>query len=109
MCILNAGDLKFFSEYKDVMNIKIPIAASLDFLQGEEKAYMGILPPTIASVLNALESKRLMDMDYCRPLLDNLIDSVQTRYDFSANLICLRYTSLGNISKYNMQAFYFQC
>ena len=106
MCILNAGDLKFFSEYKDVMT---PIAVSLDFLQGEEKAYMGILLPTIASVLNALESKRLMDMDYCRPLLDNLIDSVQTRYDFSANLICLRYRSLGNISKYNMQAFYFQC
>ena len=77
MCILNAGDLKFFSEYKDVMT---PIAASLDFLQGEEKVYMGILLPMIASVLNALESKRLMDMDYCHPLLDNLIDSVQTRY-----------------------------
>ena len=41
-----------------------PIAASLDVLQGKEKACMGILLPTIASVLNALKSKLLMSMDY---------------------------------------------
>ena len=39
-----------------------PIAASLDVLQGEEKAYMGILLPTIVSVLNALKSERLTRM-----------------------------------------------
>ena len=44
MFLLNAGDLKFLNEYKEVMT---PIAASLDVLQGEEKAYMGILLPTI--------------------------------------------------------------
>ena len=76
MFLLNAGDLKFLNEYKKVMT---PIAASLDVLQGEEKAYMGILLPTIASVLNALKSKRLMSMDYCHPLLETLIDSVQAR------------------------------
>ena len=53
-----------------------PIAASLDVLQGEEKACTGILLPTIASVLNALKSERLMSMDYCHPLLETLIDSV---------------------------------
>ena len=37
MFLLNAGDS---TEYKKVMT---PIAASLDVLQGEEKAYMGIL------------------------------------------------------------------
>ena len=44
---LDAGDLKFLNEYKKIMT---PIAASLDVLQGEEKGYMGILLPTVASV-----------------------------------------------------------
>ena len=70
---LNAGDLKFLTEYKKIMT---PIAASLDVLQGEEKAYMGILLQTIASVLNALKSERLMSVDYYHPLLEILIDSV---------------------------------
>ena len=64
---LDAGDLKFLNKYKKAM---APIAASLDVLQGEEKACMGILLPTIASVLNALKSKRLMSMDYCLENLD---------------------------------------
>ena len=74
---LNAGDLKFLNEYKKVMT---PISASLDVLQGEEKAYMGILLQTIASVLNALKSERLMSMDDCHPLLETLIDSNQARF-----------------------------
>ena len=73
---LNA-DLKFLNEYKKVMT---PIAATMDVLQGEENSYMGILLPTIASVLNALKSERLMSMDYCNPLLETLIDSVQARF-----------------------------
>ena len=74
---LDAGDLKFLNEYKKVMT---PITASLDVLQGEEEGYMGILLPTIASVLNALKSERLMSMDYCHPLSETLIDSVQARF-----------------------------
>ena len=74
---LNAGDLKFLNDRKKVMTL---IAASLDVLQGEEKAYMGILLPTIASVLNALKIERLMSMDYCHLLLETLIDSVQARF-----------------------------
>ena len=62
---LDAGDLKFLNEFKKVMT---PIAASLDVLQGEEKAYMGILLQHCASVLNALKSERLMSMDYCHLL-----------------------------------------
>ena len=78
MFLLNAGDLKFLNEYKKVMT---PIAASLDVLQGEEKAYMGILLPTIGSVLNALKFERLISVDYCHPLLETLIDSVQARFN----------------------------
>ena len=57
-----------------------PVAPDLDVLQGEEKAYTGKLLPTIASVLNALKSERLMSIDYCHSLLENLIDSVQARF-----------------------------
>ena len=41
---------------------------------------MGILLPTIASVLNAIKSERLMSMDYSHPPLETLIDSVQARF-----------------------------
>ena len=42
-----------------------PIAISLDILQGEEKAYMGRLLPTLAGVLVKLKSKRNDDLNYC--------------------------------------------
>ena len=41
------GELDFLREYKVVMT---PIAAALDVLQGEEKAYMGLLLPALASL-----------------------------------------------------------
>ena len=41
------GELDFLQEYKVVMT---PIAAALDILQGEEKAYMGLLMPMLASL-----------------------------------------------------------
>ena len=54
--------MKFFEEYKSIMS---PIAISLDILQGEEKAYMGRLLPTLAGVLVKLKSKRNDDLNYC--------------------------------------------
>ena len=55
-----------------------PIAMSLDILQGEEKAYMGRLPPTLAGVLVKLKSKRNDDLNYCLPLLDCFIQEVES-------------------------------
>ena len=68
--------MKFFEEYKSIMS---HIAMSLDILQGEEKAYMGRLLPTLAGVLVKLKSKRNDDLDYCLPLLDCLIQGVESR------------------------------
>ena len=44
----NADDVTFLKEYAKVM---APIAKSLDKLQGEEDAYLGVLLPTIAITL----------------------------------------------------------
>ena len=56
-----------------------PIAMSLDILQGEEKAYMGRLLPTLAGVLVKLKSKRNDDLNYCLPLFDCFIQGVESR------------------------------
>ena len=56
-----------------------PIAMSLDILQGEKKAYMGRLLPTLAGVLVKLKSKRNDDLNYCLPLLDCFIQGVESR------------------------------
>ena len=42
------------------------IAMSLDILQGEEKAYVGRLLPTLAGVLVKLKSKRNDDLNQWR-------------------------------------------
>ena len=68
--------MKFFEEYKSIMS---PIVMSLDILQGEEKAYMGRLLPTLAGVLVKLKSKRNDDLNYCLPLLDCFIQGVESR------------------------------
>ena len=68
--------MKFFEEYKSIMS---PIAMSLDILQGEEKAYMGRLLPTLAGVLVKLKSKHNNDLNYCLPLLDCFIQGVESR------------------------------
>ena len=68
--------MKFFEEYKSIM---ISIAVSLDILQGEEKAYMGRLLPTLAGVLVKLKSKRNNDLNYCLPLLDCFIQGVELK------------------------------
>ena len=57
----------------------ISIAMSLDILQGEEKAYMGRLLPTLAGVLVKLKSKPNDDLNYCLPLLDCFIQGVESR------------------------------
>ena len=56
------------------------IAMSLDIFQGDEKAYMGRLLPTLAGVLLKLQSKRNDDLNYCLPLLDCFIQGVESRY-----------------------------
>ena len=68
--------MKFFEEYKSIMS---PIAMNLDILQGEEKAYTGRLLPTLAGVLVKLKSKRNDDLNYYLPLLDRLIQGVESR------------------------------
>ena len=68
--------MKFFEEYKSII---ISIVTSLDILQGEEKAYMGRLLPTLAGVLVKLKSKRNDDLNYCLPLLDCFIQGVESR------------------------------
>ena len=68
--------MKFFEEYKSIIS---PIAMGLDILQGEEKAYMGRLLPTLAGVLVKLKSKRNDDLNYCLPLLDCFIQGVESR------------------------------
>ena len=68
--------MKFFEEYKSII---ISIATSLDILQGEEKAYIGRLLPTLAGVLVKLKFKRNDDLNYCLPLLDCFIQGVESR------------------------------
>jgi len=68
------GDLAFLREYKVVMS---PVAAALDILQGEERAYMGLLLPTIASLLNAFAE--ISGLEHCSPLHKSLVQGIKNR------------------------------
>lgn len=54
-----------------------PIAGALDRLQGE--VGYGFLLPTLISIRNDLQNLEEKDFVYCKPLLEVLLDSLQTR------------------------------
>jgi len=66
------------SEYEEVM---ANVAECLDELQGEAKAYLGILLPTLHIMKQKLE--RIRDrrtLTFARPLVDALIRNYQKRF-----------------------------
>ena len=72
----------FIREYVKVMT---PIAQSLDVLQGEERGHLGMLLPTIKAAENWLtkmitEERGKPKMKYCKPLADQLLESLQERF-----------------------------
>ena len=68
---LTPQEINFLKEYSEVMS---PLAQALNLLQGEHNMYMGFLLPT----LTALKQK-LIKLTMCRPLLEAVIQGMQTR------------------------------
>ena len=63
-------------EYVPV-GIMSPTASALDMLQGEEKAHLGLLLPTIASLFNAFAGNQVLA--YYFPLFKSLSQGLKKR------------------------------
>lgn len=64
-------DKDIITEYLAVMK---PVVSSLDKLQSEKEAYMGVLLPTLYVLRSRLEAMRTKNLKYAQPLLDYLLD-----------------------------------
>ncbi|KAL3185435.1 hypothetical protein MRX96_005459 [Rhipicephalus microplus] len=65
----------FIDEYCKAMNA---VAKRLNILQGEQYMYMGVLQPTLQSLLRYQRS--LPPLKYCTPLASSLQDAVKKRF-----------------------------
>ncbi|PAA72082.1 hypothetical protein BOX15_Mlig031089g1 [Macrostomum lignano] len=71
-------DATFLKEYHTVMT---PVAKALDLLQGEKNVHLGVLLPTIASVLSKLDAMQTVPLNYCTGLLTSLQGSIIRRFE----------------------------
>ena len=72
------GDVNFFKQYHRAM---VPMCCALDVIQGEEKAYMGLLLPTLAVTLKQLEIlKSDSSLTICSSLIEVLQKSLNQRF-----------------------------
>ena len=73
-----AADVAFSTEYARVMK---PLCQSLDILQSEEKAYYGILLPTVLVCAKKLtDMQEVGDLAVCKPLLSAVVDGLKKRF-----------------------------
>ena len=70
-------DMVFLKEYARVMK---PVAKALDKLQGEEKAYLGCLLPTLAATQLLLEEALNKPLAICKPLVRALLNVLNKRF-----------------------------
>ena len=72
------GDVNFFKQYHRAM---AAICCALDVIQGEEKAYMGLLLPTLAVTLKRLKVlKSDGSLMICSSLIEVLQKSLNQRF-----------------------------
>ena len=73
-----SGDVLFLKEFHKTMH---PVSQALDILQSEEKAYLGMLLPTIAMCLKRLrDMKESKNIKICLPLLNALVQGIEIRF-----------------------------
>ena len=58
-----------------------PVAQALDILQGEERAYFGILLPTLTMCLKKLNDLNINhEIHVCKPLLSAIVAGIKRRF-----------------------------
>ncbi|XP_077380569.1 uncharacterized protein LOC144020710 isoform X1 [Festucalex cinctus] len=70
-------DVRVLEEYWDVMK---PVADTLNSLQGEDNAYMGILLPTLLVLKRWLQHQQRGELLYARPLVQSLLRGFDKRF-----------------------------
>ena len=82
------ADAAFFIEDSRMMK---PLCQSLDILQSEEKAYYGILLPTLlVCAKNLTDIQEVDDLAVCKPLLSAILDGLKQRFQaFVESTDCL--------------------
>lgn len=70
-------DYEFLQEYVKVLK---PIAVALDTLQ-QDKCYFGIYLPVLLSTKEELEEIQKSHLNFCAPLVDIMIESIDRRYE----------------------------
>ncbi|BES88610.1 Hypothetical protein NTJ_01416 [Nesidiocoris tenuis] len=74
---LSDGDFDYIDEYIECSK---PLAMLLDLLQGEQHVYFGDVIPSLFSLRRKLRTLVEKDQQYCGPLAQNYLNSVETRF-----------------------------
>lgn len=78
---LRPNEIEFLEEFSTVMS---PLATSLDILQGEKMAFLGLIAPTIVVLKEKL--MKFTHLSYCKPLIAGMVLGLEKRfkhvYDF---------------------------
>lgn len=59
-----------------------PLSKALDVLQSDKMAYLGILVPTIAILVENLQTLKQASLQSCAPLVDAVLRGVETRFSY---------------------------
>jgi hypothetical protein len=57
-----------------------PVAVTLDIIQGEEKAFMGLLLPVLNVCVEKLKNTKEKNLIHCEPLVDALLVGISSRF-----------------------------
>ncbi len=70
-------EIAFLKEWAQVMGI---VAKALDFLQGEQTAYLGTLLPTVVMTIMKLENSKAKKLVHCNSLVDAVLEGIHNRF-----------------------------
>ncbi|XP_076009587.1 uncharacterized protein LOC143003013 [Genypterus blacodes] len=76
---LKPAEVTFIKEYVVVMG---PLFKALDVLQSDKMAYLGILVPTIAILVENLQTLKQASLQCCAPLVNAVLRGVETRFGY---------------------------
>lgn len=74
-------ELEFLEEYVRVMQ---PLANGLTIIQGDEHCYMGIILPTLLSILKRIE--KIDELKHCGPLRQMILTGLKRRFQKILNI-----------------------
>ena len=81
--VFREAEVDFIEEYIKIM---APIAIALDRLQADKHCFYGCMLPTLLAVEKKLANLRSIELRYCQPLLNSIVDGFKKLFSSFINL-----------------------